>query len=397
MAARIGIYNRWLHVLGGGERYVGALAAGLARKHDVVVLTHHPVDRGALERSLELDLSRVTITTLPYCPSYRPIQEASAGFDLFVNGSHRDFFVPRARASAMVVFFPAAPDSATPPIEYPRWLRPRRLLGRRWLRRRLGPERAGLVLDRPAEHLATVLESYQILLAISEYSRDWTRRLWRRESRLLYPPVQVQRVRVGQKRRQILSVGRFFPGQHNKKHLEMISAFKGLVDEGLPGWEYHLVGGLKMGEASHDAYLRAARRAAEGYPIRFHVNAPRETVNDLYAQSRVFWHATGFGEDAEVDPELFEHFGLVTVEAMAAGCVPLVFGRAGQVEIVVDGESGLFWSTLGQLRASTRRVAEAPDFEASLSAGARTRSRAFGDDVFATRAESILAPMLEGR
>jgi glycosyltransferase involved in cell wall biosynthesis len=396
MAARIGIYDRWLHVLGGGERYVGALAQVLAGKHEVVLLTHRPVDRRHFERSLQLDLGRVSVVTVPYCPSYRPIEQASANFDLFVNGSHRDFFVSRARASAMVVFFPAAPDSATSPVEYPRWLRPRRLFGRRWLERRLGRERARFVLERPAEHLAMVLKSYQALLAISEYSRDWTRRLWGRESFLLYPPVRVECPALGQKRQQILSVGRFFPGQHNKKHLELITAFKGLVDAGLRDWDYHLVGGLKTGEASHEAYLRTARRAAEGYPIRLHVNASAETMSDLYARSRIFWHATGFGEDAEADPELFEHFGLVTVEAMAAGCVPLVFGHAGQAEIVVDGESGLFWNTLDQLRAATRRVAEDPGFEASLAAGARVRSRAFGDDVFAARAESILAPMVEG-
>ena len=133
MAKRIGIYDRWLHVLGGGERYVGGLAEVLGRTHNVTLLTHRPVDRRTLERSLQLDLARVRLATVPYDPDYRAVADASERFDLFVNGSHRDFFAPRARANALVVYFPADPATAIPPLEYPRWLRPRRLLQRIWL------------------------------------------------------------------------------------------------------------------------------------------------------------------------------------------------------------------------------------------------------------------------
>ena len=84
MAKRIGIYDRWLHVLGGGERYVGGLAEALGRTHDVTLLTHRPVDRRTLERSLQLDLARVRLATVPYDPDYRAVADASDWCDFRV-------------------------------------------------------------------------------------------------------------------------------------------------------------------------------------------------------------------------------------------------------------------------------------------------------------------------
>ena len=149
---RIAIYNRWLHVLGGGERHVGGLAEVLGREHDVTLLTHRAVDRPTLERSLQLDLGPVRLATVPYDPDYRAVAAASERFDLFVNGSHRDFFAPRARANALVVYFPADPATAISPLEYPRWLRPRRLLRRLWLEDGFRPPER--VLGRPARSTA---------------------------------------------------------------------------------------------------------------------------------------------------------------------------------------------------------------------------------------------------
>ena len=73
------------------------------------------------------------------------------------------------------------------------------------------------------------LSSYATVLANSEYTRGWIRRLWRTDADVLYPPIQVDRlhpaVRSGSK--VVLSVGRFFaPGLgHAKRQLEMVQMF----------------------------------------------------------------------------------------------------------------------------------------------------------------------------
>ena len=42
---------------------------------------------------------------------------------------------------------------------------------------------------------------------------------------------------------------------------------------------------------------------------------------------------------------MFEHFGITTVEAMAAGCVPVVIDKADQREIVRHVTDGYRWTT----------------------------------------------------
>jgi glycosyltransferase involved in cell wall biosynthesis len=141
----------------------------------------------------------------------------------------------------------------------------------------------------------------------------------------------------------------------------------------------------------HRAYLEQIRAAAAGYPIVLHVNAPFAELQQLYSESRLFWHATGYGEDENRDPDSFEHFGITTVEAMAAGCVPVVIAKAGQIETVVSDESGLLWHTLDELQAQTRRLIGDPALAARLSAGALQRSRQFEIGAFARRVHEALA------
>jgi len=53
----------------------------------------------------------------------------------------------------------------------------------------------------------------------------------------------------------------------------------------------------------------------------------------------------------------YEAFGMVTIEAMAMGCVPIGYGVGGMREIVLDGETG-FLVPLGDLSAFAGKIAE---------------------------------------
>ena len=74
------------------------------------------------------------------------------------------------------------------------------------------------------------------------------------------------------------------------------------------------------------------RAAAEGLPVHFHIGVSGEELGRLYEQASIFWSATGLDEDPEVHPVRFEHFGITTVEAMAAGAVPIVLAGGGRGE-----------------------------------------------------------------
>ncbi len=505
---RIAIYDRWLHTLGGGERELGAFAEAVQHDHDVHIITHQPADLALLAERLNLHVAPDALRVVPFDPRYEAVAAASARYDLLVNMSHGDLFVPRSRHSLLRVFFPhaaATTADASALVLDEGWYQPeddfawtgnvaRMTLERgarsRWSlgtphlgldlhgwrpagahpasvqisvngvrlaqrvlptdgawttwrvplpavvaqARRLAltietttfnPFAAGLANDNrdlgiavknvrveegrfaasttmtPADpqHYAAMLrqqvlpaaQSYDVLLANSRFTQHWIERRWHLPSEVLYPPIDVAALVPTTKQPMILSVGRFFAGSHNKKHLAMIAAFRALHDQGLRGWEYHLVGGCDETMPEHRAYLDSVRAAAVGYPIVVHVNIPFEHLHALYGVASIFWHATGYQEDEEREPERFEHFGISTVEAMAARCVPIVIGKAGQTEIVDHERNGLLWHSLTDLERETLRVIEQPRLRDELAQAAHRRAQDFAPAPFERMTRQILA------
>jgi glycosyltransferase involved in cell wall biosynthesis len=367
---KVGIYNRHWNALGGGENYLGVMAQSLATRGSVDLICQEPFSVAMLESRLNLDLSRCRPLVVPGATD-PDLERLSADYDLWVNGTFVSTVRSRAHRSIRVVFFPFLlfPLSqlwSVVPARLPRWLA--RLLWKRY----------------------GCWESYDTLLAISQYTREWTARWWHAPSEILYPPVdEVPCPKPGQKRRVILAVGRFTAIGHNKKQHVMVEVFRQMCDAGLcPGWELHLCGAT-LPERVHQEYLAAVTERAAGYPVFVHPDMGRAELERLYCEASIFWHATGFGEDERRRPELFEHFGITTVEAMSAGCIPVVIDRAGQKEIVTHGVNGYLWNDLGELKRYTRLVMESPDLD-PLRTRAAEAAHGFCREEFSERLMEIL-------
>ncbi|MEK9138902.1 MAG: glycosyltransferase family 4 protein, partial [Bacteroidota bacterium] len=136
-------------------------------------------------------------------------------------------------------------------------------------------------------------------------------------------------------------------------------------------------------------YLEELRDAAKGHPIYFHVNSSYEELRRCYNQATIFWHAAGYGVDEEVHPERAEHFGMSTVEAMSAGCIPIVVNAGGQKEIVSHGKSGYLWSTLEDLVGRTIETMADPERIRTMSQQAREQFHNFDHQHFADRLISL--------
>lgn len=365
--------------VGGAELMMAHLASTWSRNH-AVDLVHHrpPLTRDRFELFSDDDFSRVTFRYVPreqepesgnpvrrYAAARNWHKAVSEGYDLFVNCTHWLPCFSHARKAVLLVLFPfyVRPEE-TPEIDkLAAWrrLRHRVYYGFEWQRR---------------------LSTYQRRYAISEFSRHWTARRWRLDTEIMYPPVDVEPSCVS-KEPLILSVGRFSTMAHTKKQAEMLCAFR-QVECRLPGWRYASVGGLNARAENHE-YFERVSRLADGHPVVVEANLDRGRVKELFGRARIFWHATGLGEDPDAHPELAEHFGIATVEAMAAGCVPVVINRGGQANIVQHGVNGFLWNTLEEMLQYTERLAGDSSLWTQMSHAATARAAQFSRAEFIRR------------
>ena len=314
-------------VPGGGERYLLTVAAGLARTMNVTLATQHPYSRLRLLKlgqDLDLPLEGVALATVESLPRLGPFD-----WSVVMGNEVLPPCAALARRNVFICQFPF-PTPAD------------------WLGRHVG-----------------TMASYERVVLYSPFvARHYSREAGRvgvgsmpvsvvAPSAVLAPPASMGAT-IAPKRQQVVSVGRFFVGGHSKRHDFMIEAFKQLHTR-CPDVTLHLAGSLSA-EPRHIAHYEKLVAQAAGLPVQFHINASQETIAALYAHSSVYWHAAGVGVDELVEPHRCEHFGISVVEAMSAGCVPMVFKLGGPAATVQHKGSGYIYSSQEELVGWTAEV-----------------------------------------
>ncbi|MGB9637514.1 MAG: glycosyltransferase, partial [Microgenomates group bacterium] len=143
-------------------------------------------------------------------------------------------------------------------------------------------------------------------------------------------------------------------------------------------------------EVGGKAFVAELRKKAEGYPIEIKENPSFKELVQLYGQAKIFWNASGYGVDEEKNPEKVEHFGMTTVEAMAAGCIPVVIAKGGQREIIDEAENGFFWEGKNDLINITLKIVKEEKSMKRLSKNAMLKSRHFSKEKFIERIYSLI-------
>ena len=263
------------------------------------------------------------------------------------------------------------------------------------------PERpslvAGLLSARAREErqIRRQLDSWRTIVSNSEYTRRWVRQVWQRESEVIHPPVPVPAFVVRQRRPVIVAAGLFArprEGQMGfKRHELLIDAFRALVEGGTGDWTLHLAGHLGPDRLEAQSYVEELRRRARGLDVEFHPDYAHEQFMRLLSTSSVFWHAAGFEEDLETHPERADSFGMVTAEAAAHGCVPVVIRAGGQPEIVDSGVNGFLWDSLSELLESTRALIDDPALLTRFSQAAAQDARRFSYERFEREVRDVVS------
>ena len=81
-----------------------------------------------------------------------------------------------------------------------------------------------------------------------------------------------------------------------------------------------------------------------------------------------------------------------TVEAMSAGCLPIVINAAGQKE-TVNEDCGYRWNTVEELVRYTEEIAQNPQKMKVMSGAAKERAKLFTMDSFTKSIKEILSAL----
>jgi glycosyltransferase involved in cell wall biosynthesis len=387
---RIGILDHLSANRGGGQLVVARMAAALAHDFSVEIIhggAGYTLDD--LGHSFGMDLSRVRERIIPDLPDSFAVpgersflsylnkglsfdRSLTAPYALFVYSGHGIPPVSHAGASMVYCHFPfeGRPGADAPPAERRRWAPGHwaRVRGYEWL-------------------WALRMRTYRAVLANSKFTASWIERSWGTRTEVLYPPVA--EARPGQKRNMIISVGRF--DSRDRKNLAvLLRAFPKFLAGMDEEWTLRMMGFCRDSPQDRDL-VEALRQQASGLPVTFLVNASRDVILSSLSEAKLFWHTRGLdelGEDS-IPPRFMEHFGIATVEAMMAGCVPFVPANGGQLEIVEHGVSGMLCADARALVDSSIRVARDPHSLGHMSQTAQERSHAFRAAIFDRRVSEI--------
>ncbi len=248
-----------------------------------------------------------------------------------------------------------------------------------------------LPLDKSSFLEKLKLANWSVKNTNSYFTKNYIEKYWRTKIDYVHQPyVELPPLeKPPHKEQMILSVGRFFRQLHSKRQDVLVEFFKKLVKtapKDMKNWELILIGRAE----DQDFANQVAAQVGE-FKITLIHDADRGLLLDYYQRASIYWHATGYGIDENVEPEKAEHFGISTLEAMAAGVVPVVINKGGQKEILGsklqdcmwDEEDACLAKTLGLIKNKTKLTA--------LAQKVKIRSQEFSKDKF----NKILLTMLD--
>ena len=382
---KIGIFDHLSRKVGGGQLVAAQIAAQLSCGHDVELIhCGEGYSVSSLAKAFDVDLGRVKerviptshesfnlpgqVSTLAYLRNgLRANRVLTQPYDLFMYSGHGVPPFSSARRGVVYCHFPfeGGPEVT---LNSSGKFKNRSLLSRRM-------------------HLTVYeclwryrMSGYQTVLANSQFTAHWIKQSWKNDAQVVYPPVSLQVPEV-KKRNVIVSIGRFIDSHNSKNHMLQLNAFAKLLEKVGPGWRLNLVGFCTLAP-KEVAYLEELRRAAKDMPVTFVVNAERSEVLHQLAEARLFWHTTGLYEGETTEPAKMEHFGIATVEAMLAGCVPLAPAHGGQVEIVEHELSGYLCRNTEDLVGYSARLVCDQQLLDEMSCRAVARGRMFNQATF---------------
>lgn len=308
---RVALYDPYLNILGGGERYVlSILHVFESRGYACSIFWNSDVSKEIYKK---LGIRFHGLDFIPHVFPSSTLQTlwTLKTFDYFIYVTDGSYFFSTAKKNYIYAMVPQ-----------------KSLYTRSFLNR-----------------LKTLNYTF---ITHSEFTKNHLKN-WEVDSKLLYPYVDAPHtISFSKKEKMILTVGRFFKHLHSKRQDLAILAFKRLrKNPEFADFRLVLAGGLEKDD--EDYYRELKRLANNDSSIVFRPNISFDELDKLYKLSTFYWHFAGSGVDEDTHPESVEHMGIAPIEAMAYGSIPFCYKGGGPKEIINQETNGFLFTGESEL------------------------------------------------
>jgi glycosyltransferase involved in cell wall biosynthesis len=328
------VYVHNMTNLGGGERSALALVKALmvlGFDAELVTMTQPVSSREKIQKAFGDEFDDVKI-------SYREPREDGTWSGkvpfLLINLSHTNFMANPSPVGIYRLMFPVRP---------------------------LLRENSAQVVDN--------LCSYSMMLSNSSFTKQYADMMWdypTDRSHVLNSPLRTSIAATGEgflkvppaKKKKFLNIGRIEPYKNQKLLMDAFLDAQGRF-EALKDWQLVLVGGVANTEASQ-TYFKSCQEVADqsAGAVVIESDVTYQRLEDLLSESFAYSHGMGAFLPPGKQPHLCEHFGQTIVEAMAHGCIPLVYARGGIFDVLDVDHGGIPYMTYEGLVEGFLEIAE---------------------------------------
>jgi alpha-1,2-mannosyltransferase len=226
-----------------------------------------------------------------------------------------------------------------------------------------------------------------ILIANSNFNKNIVSTCTRKKTTgVVYPPVKLERYEslrtIEDRRNIVVTVARFLPEQN----IEMVPRLAQIIQKA----EFYVVG--PSGETSEhtiEKLQKSISKLGVSDRVKILTNLPRGKFSELLFTAKVFLRTLPH-----------EPFGMSVVEAMAAGCIPVVPEDGGPWFDILgseDGKYGFSFSNLNEAASKIERVIENDNLRKEVSLRAIRRAKFFEGPRFERAMLQIVKLALESR
>ena len=314
---KIALYDPYLDVLGGGEKHILSIIQILTRRgYDLDIFWQTDLaDEFIRKFNLKLPKIRFLPNVFKDRGNFWQKIVTLKKYDLFFYISDGSYFFSPAKKNYV---FAMVPDQKIYPASF-------------------------------INRIKTLNFSF---IANSQFTANRLAR-WGLSAKVVYPYIDQSLLNINlndpPKEKIILSVGRFFPHLHSKRHDLAIQAFQQLkkADPIYADYRLLLAGSVQKQDQGYLQELQ--KKAGADLAIKFLIDPPNNQLINLYQKTEYCWHFTGYGIDAEKHPEKVEHLGISPIEAMAAGALTFAYSAGGPKEIIQPGQTGFLFTDIDDL------------------------------------------------